>query len=181
MADDFTIYQGVDITLYVAVTSNGLADGTPIDVSGWTAATWVAYNLPLTSSSQLPLIPKHKTDMSVGIDPQVTPTPSTENCIFIPLTNQDLGSVSAIGQFRHELRITLGGKNYVVYPLVNVVATFTIDQSISWNVGETPPAPRFVKLGGELGLGLLDNEPHYAEKKESSVGSMDPTRRVSSV
>jgi hypothetical protein len=173
--DDFTIYQGVDITPYVAVTSNGQASGTPIDLSGWTAATWVAYNLPLTGSSQLPLITKHEADMSVGIDPQVTPTPVIENCIFIPLSNQDLGSVEAIGQFRHELRITLGGKNYVVYPLVGVAATFTIDQSISWNVEGTPPAPRFVKLGGELG------EPHYAEKKESSVDGMDTTRRVSSV
>jgi len=152
MADDFTIYQGVDITPYVAVTSNGLANGTPIDVSGWTAATWVAFSMPLTSSSQLPLITKHKTDMSVGIDPQVTPTPTTENSIFIPLSNQDLGSVGAIGQFRHELRITLGGKNYVVYPLVGVPATFTIDQSLSWTTSTTPPAPRseFVRLGGTL-------------------------------
>jgi hypothetical protein len=171
--DDFTVYQGTDVTPYVSVTSDGTATGTPIDVSAWTAATWVAFSLPLTEE-QMPSITKHKVDMTVGIDPLLDPPSEIQNSIFFPLTNQDLGSVDLLGQYRHELRITLNSKQYVVYPLVGIAATFMIDQSISWTTSTTPPAPRseLVRLGG-----TLDKSPDEVTKRPS----IDTTRRVSSV
>jgi hypothetical protein len=148
MADDFTVYQGTDVTPYVSVTSDGTTTGTPIDLSNWSAATWVAFSLPLTEA-QTPSITKHKADMTVGIDPLFDPPSETQNSIFFPLTNQDLGADGIFGQYRHELRITLNSKQYVVYPLVGIAATFMVDESLSWNATTDPPAPRLVRLGGQ--------------------------------
>ena len=162
MTDDFTIYQGVDIIPYIVVTSDGTEFGDPVALDTWTAATWAAFLAPYTGPTQTPAILKHKANMTIGPDPLVSPPLAINNCIFTPLSSQDVGASAEIGQFRYECRITLGVKQYVIYPAVGLQATFSIDASLTWNPLATPsPAPRLVRLEG-----LPRVEPPVSATKE---------------
>ncbi len=134
MTDDFTMYQGDDEFPYFAITDT---EDNPIDLSSWTAATWVA--VPVGSTT--PAITKHQSDMTLGVDP-TNQSATVENCIFVHILPSDTGTTSGVGQFDHELRITIGGSQVVVYPTVGTRATFSVIASLSWNPGATPPAPR---------------------------------------
>ena len=134
MADDFEVYQGDDIIPYFAVVDE---NGDPIDLSVWTAATWVA----TPASTTTPTIKKHKSDMTLDVDP-TNPSAMVDNCIFVPLTSADTGGSSDVGQFRHELRITYNSLQVVVYPPIGTTATFTIVPSLTWDSGAPTPAPR---------------------------------------
>ena len=131
MADDFVSYQGDDLTLYFVVIDQ---NNTPVNISSTSAATWVATPANTTN----PTILKHLQDMTISTDPEGSS--ATENCIFVPILAEDTGTVT--GQFRHELRLTLSGEQVVVYPEVDVTATFTIVPSLTWNPQVAPPAPR---------------------------------------
>ena len=80
--------------------------------------------------------------MTLGVDPETTGA-TVENCIFVHIYPIDMGSVTDIGTFRHELRIiTFDAIEAVVYPSVGKTATFTVVPSLTWNPGTSPPAPR---------------------------------------
>ena len=131
---DFEIYQGEDAIPYFVINDS---TGAPVDVSGISAATWVAD----PPSSTTPTIIKHLADMTTGVDPTLVGA-TVHNCIFIPILAADTGTTDDTGVFTHELRITLGGLQTVVYPAVGVTATFTVVPSLTWNPGTSPPAPR---------------------------------------
>ena len=135
MTNDFTFYQGDDIIPYFVITD---VAGDPVDVSGTAAATWVAMTKDGT-----PIITKHLTDMSISSDPE---TPTVYNCIFVPLKPGDTGAMADVGVFEHELRIELNNMEAVVYPPVGETATFTVVQSLTWNAGAIPPAPRLERV-----------------------------------
>ena len=141
MTDDFEMYQGTNVTPYFVVIDAVTND--PIDLSSWTAATWIAATI--SGGTIVPVIIKHKEDMSVGVDPEGG---AVENCVFVPILPDDTNIMADVGQFRHELRITLAEQGQVVvYPLVGSVATFSIIQSLTWNATSNPPAPRLERLG----------------------------------
>ena len=106
-----------------------------------TAATWVATPVGDT----LPFITKHWTDMYTGPDPEVVPS-AQDNCIYIPIAPLDTGgSAEGVGQFEHELRITLNGQQSVVYPAPGMIATFSVTPSLTWEL--TPsPQPRLERI-----------------------------------
>ena len=135
MTDDFTIYQGVDVTPYFVVNDD---TGAPVDLSAWGAATWVADPI----SSTTPIILKHKADMTLGVDPDIEGA-TVENCIFVPILAADTGTAADVQQYRHELRITLNSKQIVVYPEVGTTATFLVTASLTWDPAGSPsPKPR---------------------------------------
>ena len=135
MTDDFTIYQGVDVTPYFVVNDD---TGNPVDLSAWSAATWVADPI----SNTTPTITKHKSDMTLGVDPEVDGA-TVENCIFVPIAAGDTGTAVDAQQYEHELRITLNSKQIVVYPPVDTTATFLVLTSLTWDPDASPsPAPR---------------------------------------
>jgi hypothetical protein len=124
MTDDFTIYQGVDVTPYFVVNDN---TGNPVDLAAWSAATWVAD--PMDSTN--PVIIKHQAAMTLGTDPE--DTSDVENCIFVPILAADTGVAADVQQYRHELRITLDSKQIVVYPPTGTTATFLVLTSLTWD------------------------------------------------
>ena len=135
MTNDFTIYQGVDVTPYFVVNDD---TGAPVDLSAWSAATWVADPIATT----VPIILKHQGDMTLGVDPDVDGA-TVQNCIYVPILAGDTGTAADVQQYRHELRITLSDKQIVVYPSVGTTATFLVIASLTWDPTATPsPAPR---------------------------------------
>lgn len=137
MTDDFSFYQGDDETLYYVIMDGG----DPLDISRIDAATWAAS--PMNSAT--PVIIKHLEDMLLDVDPE-DDAATVINCIFVPIAPEDTGLLEDTGQFRHELRVTLNGMQAVVYPLVGTTATFSVDPSLTWNPGTTPPAPRLARV-----------------------------------
>ena len=146
MADDFQLWQGTNITPYYVVMDSN-PPYSPVDLTTVIAATWIA--TPLFTSGY-PII-KHLADVSyplyVGTDPEYSGggTPIS-NCVFVPLQPSDCGSATSVGQYNHELRITIGARQLIIYPAINTKGTFSIFASSSWNPTATPPAPR---LSGE--------------------------------
>ena len=149
MTDDWEMYQGEDRYPYYVV-KDASASPVPVDLTAWTAATWTA--TPISGGS--PAILKHKVDtlpavpigspvLTIGVDP-ITPTVS--NCVFVHIADDDTGTLAGIGQFYHELRITLNGEQVVVYPPVGTKATFTVVESDTWNPSVIPPAPRLSRV-----------------------------------
>lgn len=140
MTDDFTIYQGVDVTPYFVVNDD---TGNPVDLSAWSAATWVADSIDSTT----PVIIKHKdTGMTLGVDPEGDS--AVENCIFVSILAADTGVAADVQQYRHELRITLGSKQIVVYPPVETTATFLVLTSLTWDSDTANPRVPRRKNGG---------------------------------
>jgi hypothetical protein len=62
MTNDFTIYQGADATPYYVVLNE---DNCPVDVSGITAATWIA--VTVVNQTITPVITKHFADIDTPI------------------------------------------------------------------------------------------------------------------
>ena len=152
---DFEFYQGDNVIPYFPITDEPNGTGNPVDVSGATAATWVA----VPAGHTTPIITKHLADMSIGQDPNGS---SVENCIFVPLAPEDTGTMAAVGTLTHELRITLDGMQSVVYPPVGTTATFTVVESWTWDTGVTPPAPRIIE---EEPVSKLKRIPKLPAKK----------------
>ena len=144
MADDFDMYQGDDVTIYFCVKDAPVA-GNPVDISSITDATWVATPAGTTT----PTITKHRSDMTIGVDPD-EPGATIQNCIFVPIGHGDTGETSDVGQFRHEIRITLNDLQSVIYPRVRETATFSVVESLTWNATANPPAPRITRVESVL-------------------------------
>ena len=89
MTDDFEIYQGEDAIPYFVIKDS---TGTPVDVSAWSAATWVAD--PLTGTT--PTILKHKANMTLTVDPTVNGA-TVYNCINVPILAADTGTATGTG------------------------------------------------------------------------------------
>lgn len=140
MTDDFNMYQGDDVTIYFCITDKS---GDPEDVSAISAATWVA--VPM--DTETPTMTKHRDVMTIGVDPELQGA-TVQNCIFVPITSEDTGNTESVGQFRHEIRITLNDLQSVVYPEIGNTATFSVVPSLTWNAGTTPPAPRITRPDG---------------------------------
>lgn len=181
MADDFTFYQGDDkIPYFVIMDGND-----PVDLSGWSAATWVAS--PMTSTT--PIITKHKSDMTLAVDPDDADA-TVKNCIFVPIVPEDTQDMVDVGQFRHELRITLGGYEVVLYPAVGTTATFSVVASLTWDPTENPPAPRLVRMPWtppvrietpeieQETLPQLKRIPKLVESTPNSIKSLNERRRL---
>ena len=157
MTDDWEMYQGEDRYPYYVVM-DGATPPETVDLDApfapWTAATWTA--TPVDGGGPailkhmddiLPAVPVGSPVLTIGVDPI---TPTVKNCVFVHLAPTDTGTL--MGQFYHELRITINDEQVVVYPPVSTKATFTVVESDTWDMSTDPPTPRLHRVDSPKNL-----------------------------
>ena len=128
MTNDFDMREGTTKPINVIVTDGG-SPPTQIDLTGATLI-WVAVNQAGTVA-----LAKHSTDTNPTIT--LTTNPATpddpSNCMInikiLPTDAQFL----PVGTYEHECRVIQGLVQEVVYPLIDVTATFGVTKSYTWN------------------------------------------------